>query len=263
MPDVKFMINKRLKISLGAWSFPTLTPFGNTAAPTVAELNAMNEITSAVRVNGYTFNVVPSKVSDDRSFADEAASQVRGFDEFGGDMPIYLPTDYTNLADPLVKAFNLLKSPGVGYYIVTRVGPLATQAWAAGDVINVYKVMTDGYQNHTDGLLGGVSVVAFLPQGEVYPDAIVQAATASPITLVGTQATTLARGLATYFQASYQGRQITNQATWTSSNPAVLYSDGHGIFVTGPAVTGATGTATITCSFPGGTSAVSTAITIT
>ena len=159
MPDTKFLVAKHLTIAVGLLS---ATPFVAPSAPTVTEANALKNISSAVRVNGYTFGLKASAQTPDRSFADDPAAQVRGFNAFGGDMPLYSPTNYADSTDILQQIWTLVKAPGVGLWIMTRLGKINTTAFAAGDFVNVYQVLTDGFENQTAGIIGGVSMITFL-----------------------------------------------------------------------------------------------------
>ena len=254
MADTKFMANKRLTVALGIVSG---NPFLNPAAPTVAEMNALKNVSAATRINGYTFGLQASQKTSDRSFADDAAAEVRGFNQFGGDAPFYLPTNFADTSDLLQQTFTLVKTPGVALWLATRLGAVNTTSFAAGDWINVYKVLTDGFQNEIAGNQGGVSMITFLPQGEVY--ALAQVAPAAPVALVLSNfPTTAAIGKPVWGAVTYQGVNVTADCSYVSSDVTKLVASGdESVFLASVA-----GSATITVSLPGATSATTAAITI-
>lgn len=242
--DVKFMANKRLTIAVALASG---NPFVNPAAPTVTEANALKNVSPATRINGYSFGMQASPQTDDRSFADEPSAQNRGFNQFGGDVPLYLPTDYTDTSDLLQQVFTLVKTPGVALWVMTRLGPLNNSVFAAGDFVNVYKVLTDGIQANVEGTNGGVVVVTFLPQGDVYPLVVLAPAAPVAVTVTGYPAAPTI-GKPIFGTATYQSRNVTGEVTWSSTDTTKLIHTGHGIFL--PL---AAGPASIVASYPGAT----------
>ena len=254
MADTKFMANKRLTLAVGLVG---ANPFVTPSAPTVTEMNALKNVSAAARINGYTFGLQASAKTTDRSFADDPAAENRGFNAFGGDVPFYLPTNFADTSDLLQQVFTLVKSQGVGLWVATRLGAVNTAPFAAGDFVNVYKVLTDGFQNEIAGNQGGVSMIVFLPQGEVYPLASVAPATAVPLVLSGFP-TAASIGKPLWGVVTYQGVNVTADCSYLSSDTSKLIASGdESVFL---AV--AAGSATITASFPGATSTVSPAITI-
>lgn len=254
MADTKFMANKRLTVALGLVSG---NPFVNPAAPTILEANALKNVSAATRINGYTFGLQASQKTSDRSFVDDAAAEVRGFNQFGGDAPFYIPTNFADTSDLLQQVFTLVKTQGVALWLVTRLGAVNTGAFVAGDFVNVYKVLTDGFQNEIAGNQGGVSMIVFLPQGEVYPLAQIAPATAVPLVLSGFP-TTASIGKPVWGTATYQGVNVTADCTYVASDTNKLVASGdESVFLASVA-----GSATITASFPGAVSATTAAITI-
>lgn len=253
MADTKYLPNQRTTIAL---ALVGASPFANPAAPTVTEVNAIKNASPATRMSGYTFNMKASAVTTDRSFADSASTDTRGFSDFGGSIPFYLPTNFANTADILQQIFTLYKSPGVGLWVVVRLGQVNSNVFAAGDWISVFQVLTDAGELDTTGNLGSIALVDFLPQGTVYPNAIV--APAAPVALVMTIPTAGSVGKVIWPVVTYQGVNVTQDCTYTSSDTTKIVPNGDGAALYCVA---AGTTTTITASFPGATSAISAAIT--
>jgi hypothetical protein len=232
-------------------------PFANPQAPTVTEMLAIKNVTPAVRINGYSFNVKASAATADRSFTDDPAVEARGFNDFGGSVPFYLPTNFSDTSDILQQTFTLIKTPGVLLYAVVGLQALSTALPIAGDWISVYQVLTDGSQADTSGNIGSITSITFLPQGIVYPLAIV--APAAPVALVMTIPTTGTVGKVIWPVVTYQGINVTQECTYVSSDTTKLVPNGDGAVLY--CLAAGTGL-TVTASFPGATPVVSAAITL-
>ncbi len=253
MADTKYIPNQRTKIGL---ALVNANPFANPAAPTATELAAIMDVTPATRMNGYSFNMKASKVTTDRSFADSAATETRGFLDFGGSIPFYLPTNFADTSDILQQVFTLYKAPGVGLWVVVRFGALGALPFTAGDFISVYRVLTDAGEFDTSGVLGSVAKVTFLPQGDVYPAAIV--APAAAVALVITVPASGSVGKVIWPVVTYQGVNVTQDCTYKSSDTTLLVPNGDGA----AAYCLAAGSPTLTASFPGALDGVSSPITL-
>jgi hypothetical protein len=255
MPDTKFLSNQRVTIAL---ALTGANPFANPAAPTVTEMNAIKNVSAATRMNGYSFNMKASATTTDRSFADSASTVARGFLDFGGAIPFYLPTNFADTSDILQQVFTLYKTQGVGLWVAVRLAPLNSGAFVAGDWLSVYQVLTDAGEFDTAGNIGSIANVTFLPQGNVYPNAIV--APATPSALVMTIPTAGSIGKVIWPVVTYQGINVTQDCTYTSSDTTKIAPNGDGAALYCVA---AGTTTTVTASFPGATSVVSAAITTT
>lgn len=243
--------NKRVLVAVGAANSIT-----NLAAPALSELLALLNISPAIRWDGFDFNASASDQVDDRSLDDDAAAQTRGFPQFGGALPLFYPKK-TDTSSILRQAFNLFKQDRASLIIVERVGFKSTnQPFAAGDNINVYRVQVDGFNPDTEGDGGYAYIVNLLPQGDIYPYTIVPAASPASVAITGASTLALTAGNVALRGATYQGNDITNRATWLSSDPTKVTVD-HGR-IKGVAA----GTANVTASFPGGTASTAVAVTV-
>ncbi|MFF2388958.1 hypothetical protein [Agromyces sp. NPDC058104] len=252
MTDVKYLTNKRLTV----WAaLASGNPFVDPSHPTDDEINAMLNISDAVRANGYSFGVQATPSTDDRSLTDDASAQGDGFMNFGGDIPAYTPSDYTNVADILQKVWVLTKAQGTVLWIVTRLGKPNNSLAAPGDVVSVFRVKTDGQQHNTEGAGGRIRMLSVQPDGEVYPNILV--ADTTPVAVTATGPATASVGDPFYANALLSGLNITRDAIWTSSDPTKVFSDGGGVFI--PLAAGAV---TLVASYPGATAATAIPVTV-
>lgn len=246
--------NKRIKVAIASTA-----GIANNAAPTVTELLAMLDVSEAVRWDGYDFGMDASDQIDDRSLTDDAAATIRGFAQFGGGMPFYFPkvTDTTSV---LRQAFNLLKTQRTPLVVAERIGYKDWNSpWAAGDNVNIYEVLNDGYTPDTEGDGGYAYTMNLLSQGEVFPWTIAAPASAVAVSLVGGATATLSlAGVNVALRgATYQSNNIGARAIWSSSAPNIAAVDNHGV-IRGIAA----GTANITANFPGGLASTACAVTV-
>lgn len=237
----------------------TANSVANLQQPTAVEIAAMLPIHDVVRWSGFTLGAKASTAVNDRSLSDNGGAVTRGFNQFSGGLPLYYPK-VTEVVGPLRSAFNLFKIPRTSIIIVERIGfKDASQPIVAGDNVNVYRLMTDGFNPDTTGDGGYAYVLDLLPQGDVYPWTIVPAASPAAVTIIGTATATLSlAGVNRALRgASYQGKTITPRAVWSSSAPAVASVDNRGL-ITGLSA----GTANVTATFPGGTASSAVAVTV-
>lgn len=244
--------NKRIQIWLGLRSSFANIENGFVTKP---ELDAALACAPAIRWDGLDFGMQASERVDDRSLDDDATATLRGFLQFGGGVPMFFPRA-SDTSSILRQVFNLVKTQGTELVLAERVGFVDRRTpAAAGDIVNLYSVMTDGYQPDTEGTGGYAYIQQMLPRGDASPWSIVAADTPAAVTVTGGPVSGTA-GLLRLLRASYLGNDITNRATWLSSNQSIATVDNRGIVRLVSA-----GTASITANYPGG--AVSTAVTVT
>ncbi|MDF2915900.1 MAG: hypothetical protein K0S70_117 [Microbacterium sp.] len=241
--------NKRVQLWLGLAS--GVTDFTKINA---TQINALLPCAPAVRWDGLDFGMQASDQEDDRSLDDDATETLRGFMQFGGGVPFFFPKA-TDTSSILRQAFNLVKTRGTELVLVERIGFVDRRTpAAAGDWVNLYKVMTDGYEPDTEGTGGYAYIQSLLPRGSVAPWIVVDAATPTAVTVAG-GAVTGAVGTLALRRATYEGNDVTRNAEWTSSNQAVARVTDGIIEIVGA------GTANVTAKMPG--SLASTAVTVT
>lgn len=247
--------NKRITIWVGNSS-----SVANLQTPSLAEINAMLMISDAIRFNGFDFGSKASSRVDDRSLSDDGGATIRGFAQFGGGLPLFYPKK-ADSSSILRQVFNLVKAARTPLIIVERVGFKSTSApIAAGDNVNVYRVLTDGFDPDTSGDGGYAYLLQLLPQGDVYPWTIVPAASPATLTVIGgaTLALTVAGGVVGLRGAAYQGSNVTPRCSWSSSAPNIATVDNRGIIK--PIAAGSTN---ILPTFPGAAAATPVAVTVT
>lgn len=244
--------NKRIQIWIGLAS--SLASFDSV---TEDELEAMIPAAPAIRWDGLDFGVQASEQIDDRSLDDDATATLRGFKQFGGAMPFFFPK-VTDEASVLREVYELVKVRGTELAIVERIGFVDRRtAPTAGDNVNIYKAMTDGYTPDTEGTGGYAYLQNMIPRGDVTPWSIVQAAVPATVALVGGLTLSLAVGALGLRGATLLGNNITPRGIWASDDQDVAIVDNRGI-IEGVSA----GTANITCDFPGATISTPCVVTV-
>lgn len=214
---------------------------------TEAELAAMIMAAPAIRWDGLDFGAQASEQIDDRSLDDDATATLRGFLQFGGGVPFFFPKAL-DTSSVLREVFNLVKTKGTELALVERVGWVDRRtAGTAGDEINIYKVMTDGFMPDTEGTGGYAYLQTMLPRGIMSVKTIVADSPAVDVTISGGNVTA-ATGTIALRRAAYIGNDVTRRATWISDDETVaLVNDGI-IELVGSS----TDTCEIIATFPGG-----------
>src|SRR5690606_16979011 len=110
--------------------------------PTLAELQTLTNVAEAVKWDGYDFGSQPSEQDEDRALTDAAGAATRGYENFGGPIAFFTPTP-SDTSSVYRSARNLVSTPHTELVVVTRDGLAASTAFAAGQVVNVYHVITD------------------------------------------------------------------------------------------------------------------------
>lgn len=228
----------------------------NPEFPTAAELNAGVDLTAAIAWEDYEIASSGSDDIEDRSIIDLGNAVSRGTANYGGTLDFFRNKNNTASGNAYVTAFNTFKTPNTLGYIVTRVNKLATDAYAAGDTVSVFKFIATLGRDITGGDTSTKFQVNFLAQGVLYPHTMV--AGAGAITVAATM--TVATGQSKVLTPTLSGQSIRSRATYSSADTTKAIVSNHGV-VTGVATTGA-GTVTITTTYGAGTSAT-TAVTVT
>lgn len=227
------------------WALPNA--FANPAKPTVAELTATTDVTTAISWENFSFGSQASNQNSDPSLGDVGNTQVRGFAQFGGTISFFYPYNYTDTSNLLLTTFNLLRTPRTLGYLVLRVDGYKTtgatgdkaKVPVANDFVSVYKVMSDGWNDVNVGENAFKYTITFQPQGDLWINAVVGTSVtvvtpvaigtvnyASPTgkTPLGTYITGRQLAAVTNIWNGYPGRFI-----WSSSNPAVATVDSNGV----------------------------------
>lgn len=213
--------------------------FANYQAPTAAEINASLDVSDAISWNDFDFNLEASNELDDPAITAIGKVIGRGFTNFGGSLSFYYPRDFDDASSVYSLAYDALDAPRTKGYLVIRIdGEESSPLAANGDLVHVFKVMTDGYAESITGEEAFRYTVTMLPQGDFAVRTVV-GSSLTPVVLPATLASSV--GDVDKLSATVGGRTYTYGVQWTSSNPAVATVSTAGI-VTSVAA----GTATIT-----------------
>jgi len=226
----------------------------NINAPTPAEINAGVMLSPAVAEDGTSVGPDASEDLTDRSIIDAGNAVQAGSAAYSVTLNLFRPFDMALTADPYVITYNLFKTQHVAGYIVKRSNAPWADVAAVGDMVSVFKVMSDYTSNETAGDDAVKFKVAFLSQGALSVNTFVKST--GPVTGVATTLV-LAVGAHGVLTAALDGWNITQGATWASSAPAVATVSNSGV-VTGVSA----GTANITAIHAAATAADTCAVTV-
>jgi len=249
MANDKILSNKNV-----GWFIGPDTTIASWAAPTLAQLQALVNVSAGIRIAGTDFGIQASEQTDDRSFADEAGAQTLGYANFGGNVSSFVPTnDDTSSAERV--AHNAFKRPRTRLAVCQRFGIAQGLALAAGQEVSVFRIITDA-ENVERRQTGYSTTTELKAQDDNLVNYIIPPAAAVAVTLAGTSGGVV--GGAGLLSALYQGQAVTAGVTYTSSNTAVadVYSNGVVVYKSA-------GTANITATYPGALVSTAKAITVT
>lgn len=238
----------------------------NPAEPLASEINANGvNVSNALAWDGTTWpNNTDSNDTDDRSVKDAGNATTRGYAQYEATLNFFYPRDLSDTTSDYGKAYQFFKDAQnrVPVYLITRV--LQTTAGQiedvdAGDLVSVFKMGTDAFVTDTEGEDAYKYAINFNTQGGVWPYTQAVGASKSAIAVTlgsGGSAPTIVGNKAAY-RAVLNGKRMTNQVRWESSNPVVASVSQNGV------VTALTaGSTNITASHPSGTTSTAVALTI-
>jgi hypothetical protein len=234
MTDVKVPASGNIRVW---WALPNA--FANFAAPTAAEINACLDISDSISWNDFGFALDASNTIDDPAITAIGKVSDRGAAQFGGAISFYYPGAFGDSSNKYSLTYDALDQPRTSGYLVIRIdGENHATTASNGELVHVFKVMTDGYAETIVGEEAFRYTITFLPQGDLAVRTVVGGTTpVTPATL------TVATGAKAALSATVGGRVYTNGVKWTTSAPAKATVSSAGI-VTGVAAGSATITAT-------------------
>jgi len=251
MVATKVISNKRVTVFAGP-----ATAITDWDEPEYADIADLENVSGAVNWDSYDFGVQSSPQNDDRTLTDEAGAQSRGETAFGGSVQFVMPKPDDSTSIYRI-ASDVFRTPGADLAVAVRTVTLNSVGAVDGDEINLYHVESN-VPSHGKNDVSHFYDVALLPKDDVLVGYIVPNATATAATLTPSAAITDASvGDTGQITASYEGRNISVGAIWTSSLPAVVEVGPQGAWV----AKAVGGPALITARAPGGL--VSTAKSIT
>lgn len=223
MAEKRVTSNQRIMWRLGPDSGITWT------APTLAQVAALDHLSDAIKIDGTDYNIEASEQQDDRSFADAAGSQSRGFAQFGGTIAGFTPPQNDSTSN-FAKAHALLATPRVKLAVAQRFVESIALAPAAGQEWTISRVMTDS-EEQVRGEVSYSYATGLQPQDDILVNYILPSAVPTAVTITPSAAITdAAVGDIIFVKAAYEGRNVTAGAEWASSDETVIVSHGHGIF---------------------------------
>lgn len=225
-----------------------VTAVADTLRPLLPEAQSATNVSEAVKWDGFDFNIEASEQDEDRALTDAAGAATRGYENFGGNVSLYKPqaSDATSIYRT---ARNIVGKSHTELVAFQRDGLPASTPFAAGQVVNVFHVITDA-RSEQRGDKNRYYTVNLKSKGHVGINRILPSSVPTAVAITGSAA--VAAGEAVQLKAVYEGNDITVGAEWRSSDEAVATVTKHGIVIGVSA-----GTADITATYPG--SAASTA----
>jgi hypothetical protein len=239
MTDVKVPASGNIRV----W-FALPNAFANYESPTVAEVNACLDISDSISWNDFSFALSASNTIDDPAITAIGKVSDRGAAQFGGGISFYYPGAFGDSSNKYSVTYDALDQTRTAGYIVMRVDgqqPLAPAA--AGNMVQVFKIMTDGYAESITGEDAFRYTITFLPQGDLAVRCVL-AASASPTVAVTPATLTIANNAIKRIAATVGGRVYTNGVAWSSSAPSKASVSSAGVITAH-----SSGSATITATY--------------
>lgn len=248
MPAKKIASNQ----NTGLWVGPK-SAVADPRKPTLAELNTLTNVSDAVRWEGYDFGIEASEQDEDRALTDAAGAASRGYENFGGGIAFYTPVP-ADTSSIYRQTRSLVAVPHTELVIVQRDGMAAGIPFAAGQVVNVYHVITDA-NTHARGDKNRYYTIDFKNKGFVGVNRIIPSAVPTAVAITGGAAVGVDNAI--QLKAAYEGNNITVGAEWRSSDEGVAVVTKHGIVIGRSA-----GTADITATYPGSAAGTAHEVTV-
>lgn len=248
MTDIKVPASGNIRVW---WALENA--FSNWQAPTQTELRACLDISDSISWNDFDFGLQASNTIDDPAITAIGKVSDRGAAQFGGGLSFYYPGAFGDASNDYSLTYDALDQPRTRGFLVIRIDGEESSALAnTGDLVHVFRVMTDGYAESITGEEAFRYTISFLSQGDLAVRTVLGGGTVvTPATL------TVATGAKSRLSATVGGRVYTNGVKWTTSNPAKATVSSAGV-VTGVAA----GSATITATYEATGGTDTTAVTV-
>lgn len=250
MASTKILANQNVTVIAGLAS-----GISNWAKPTLAELNALTNVSGAVNWDAFDLNIKSSDQKDDRTLTDGAGAQSRGFTNFGGTLQFVNPIP-GDTASIYRTTYNIFSTNRVELVVAVRYGKSNALGPAAGDKWNVFHVITDAVM-FGENDVSMYYQLTLVPRDDVLSGYIVPVATPTTVTTAALSATGTV-GTLIFVSAAYQGWDVTKAVTYTVSDETKLIQVHPGIFRVLAA-----GSPTIIANYPGAAPSTALAITTT
>lgn len=239
--------------------------FANPLWPTVAEMNAGQELEQVTLWDNFSVGIQASETTDAVPIGAKAATKRRAAANYGGNASFWYPgyrADLTNAAALVYAALKALRNTGyLALSVDGEIGvagqPASNMQFANGDYTTLMRVMTDEWDDAIVGEDPFYYTRNFLKSGSLASYTVVS--TTTPVLAVTPSATTGASGTKIYLTTTVNGRDYTRGANYTTSNANLAT-----VSSTGIVTLKAAGSVTISTTLPGSSvAAQTTALTIT
>jgi hypothetical protein len=192
--------------------------------------------------NDLDFGLQASNVIDDPAITSIGKVSDRGASQFGGSMSFYYPGAFDDDSNEYSQTYDALDQPRTRGFLVMRIdGEESSPLAAAGELVHVFRVMTDGYAESIVGEEAFRYTVTFLSQGDLAVRTVVAGGSAPAVVIDSTLAIDVDESVR--LDATVGGRNYTNGVKWSSSDTSKATVSSAGV-VTGVAAGSATITAT-------------------
>lgn len=262
MVDTTFVSNGNVRLRV----YPT-NAFANWRWPTVAELNAGLRLEDAVPWDGFDFGVQASDTSSAPPLSAKSTVDTRSTSNYGGSIPFWYPGYYDDNQNQLSLIYDFFNPDGyerpICYIVMSVDGEIGEAgqpsddfSFANGDLVSVFRVQADAWEDMTEGDDPFYYTLNFLRNGALAHYTV--ASTSAPVLAITPGSLTGAAGGKDRLAATVNGRPFTGGVVWSTDDPDVATVSDFGVvsYV-------ANGPADITASLPGTTVAVTDTITAT
>lgn len=121
------------------------------SAPTVTELTAGIDASCKILKSDYRLSAVASDTVDDTELCVEGNAVTYGASNYEGSITPFRYLDPNGAPDATEDAvFEAVRTKGTELWLVEREGPRYDDAWATGDEVEVYHVVTDNPQKPSE-----------------------------------------------------------------------------------------------------------------
>jgi hypothetical protein len=252
MTDVKLPSSGNIRVW---WALENA--FANWESPTAAEINASLDISDSISWNDFDFNLQASNVIDDPAITAIGKVSDRGAAQFGGGLSFYYPGAFDDASNEYSLTYDALDQPRTRGFLVIRIdGEESSASAAAGNLVHVFRVMTDGYAESITGEEAFRYTVTFLSQGDLAVRTVVAGGSA-PAVVVTPDTLAMSVGDHERVAVTVGGRNYTNGVKYTTSDPTKATVSSAGVIT---AV--AAGSATITCTYENAGTSDTVAVTV-
>ena len=145
-------------------------------APTLAELAAGKKISCRIMKSDYQLGATGNTEITEQEMCKKGEGKAPGPATYEGSLTVFRYLD--DLGKPVIAddlAWELLKTLGTHLWLVEREGPIESKAYAAGDVVDVYEVITNTPTKPSDRFSGYIKRTVKLSVVDAHEGAVVAA----------------------------------------------------------------------------------------